>query len=593
MHHLAGSNRFFGARIARLRRLLVNVGPTSSPPIVEREPWPRFGWVVVGAMFLIGFANFPLQVVGTGFDQLPGGMDNRLNNFVLEHGYRYLTGREASFWDAPSFYPCRGATAWSDAHIGMLPMYSALRIAGCSPEQGFQGHFLACFALNFAVCVWALRRLGFGFAGVAAGAYVFTFGLPVVGQISHTQLLPRFLVPPAIVFAWEFLRIPRAWRFAMLAACCIGQLYLTVYIGFHLAIVLAGGLLVTLVRFRNEIPWDELRRPSGREMAKRGVVVFCSVVAILPMLRHGSEDSGTQTAWIRRAAPKPSSWLTAPNISLLAPKTERDIQLGEHDLLFGYLPLAAVIGVVLLGFRPAMMATPRGAAIAAAWTVVLISLFVTRYGPVWAYEPFLHLHGPNRIRIIARVVLVLLFPAGVALAWVVDSIAQFAQRATRLASVLAVVALLSLILLDQWLVPVRAYEAEWDPERYPVATAHAWQAKISGAIASHPDPKLVYVFPSAGLGFHEPLGIQVETMRAAQNMGIPCVNGYTGNMPYRWYYFPNYRALMFWLTEANHTPPERLTGLVVVGWPVPDLDPVYEAVMWTMFPPRLFVYEQK
>lgn len=65
----------------------------------ESAHWGRTEWFVVVAAFAVGFVNFPLQVVGTRFEYLPGDdIDNPLNNFVLEHGYRYLCGHHDSFW---------------------------------------------------------------------------------------------------------------------------------------------------------------------------------------------------------------------------------------------------------------------------------------------------------------------------------------------------------------------------------------------------------------------------------------------------------------------------------------------------------------
>ena len=177
--------------------------PTSIASPLPSHPWGIGGWALVVAAFTIGFVNFPLQVVGTDFDHLPGDtIDNRLNNFVLEHGYRYLAGKADSFWDAPSFYPSRDSTAMSDAHIGLLPLYASFRAAGLSPEHAFQGWFLVPFVLNFAAAAWAVRRLGYGALAASVAAYVFAFGLPVVAQLTHAQLFPRFFVPPAVVFAF-------------------------------------------------------------------------------------------------------------------------------------------------------------------------------------------------------------------------------------------------------------------------------------------------------------------------------------------------------------------------------------------------------
>src|SRR5262249_28322940 len=116
----------------------------AEPPAALR--WGFCGWLVVAAAFAIGHINFPRQDLGSRFEFLPGDIaDNRINNYVLEHGYRYLTGRDDSFWDAPMFYPVPQATAFSDAHIGMLPFYATMRAGGLSPEESFQGHFVVCF----------------------------------------------------------------------------------------------------------------------------------------------------------------------------------------------------------------------------------------------------------------------------------------------------------------------------------------------------------------------------------------------------------------------------------------------------------------
>ena len=208
--------------------------PVSGHGIGDRASpqWNWAGWALVGAAFVVGFVNFPLQVLGTQLEYLPGDpADNRLNNYILEHGYRCLTGHSADFWNAPIYYLAPGVTAWSDAHLGMLPSYAAMRAVGLSPERAFQGHFILCFVLNFAAAAWAIRRLGFGPVGVAIG----TVCLPASPchcrpTSAHTPV--RVPHPPALVFTWEFLRTPPTWRLIAAAWCIAGQVYLTVFIGF-------------------------------------------------------------------------------------------------------------------------------------------------------------------------------------------------------------------------------------------------------------------------------------------------------------------------------------------------------------------------
>jgi hypothetical protein len=544
---------------------------------------------VAAVAFAVGFAAFPLRVVGARGDHLPGDpADNRLNNFVLEHGHRYLRGRVDSFWDAPMFYPARRATAWSDAHLGMLPVYSALRVAGLSPEGAFQGQFLIAFVLNFASAAWALRRLGFGPAGAAAGAYVFTFGLPLVAQLTHVQLYPRFLVPVAAAFAWEFLCRPRTWRLGAVAAAAVGQAYLTIYIAYFLALLLGTGLAVAAVRYRRQLPWGELVRCGRGVWVRRVAVVAAAGVALLPLVAAHGGTGGPPAHLARSLAPEPGWWVTPPRLSAFAELagSERPI-VGEHQLFPGFIPLIAVgLGLAAV-VRSERVGGPVSAAAVAAWSALLLAVVVTPLGGVWLYEPVNHLRGVGGIRAVGRVVLVLLFPAAVAVAWFADMLIRAARRGGRLPAALAAAFAVGAVAADQWLTPTDgARAAHWHPARYRVETALARQERIAQAIRRHPNPTLVYAFPSAGAGSQGgALGVQFEAMRASQDAGLPCVNGWSGYLPPAWDFFADYRSLLEWLAR-NDIPAEVLAGLVVVGEPVPDRDPRYDASMRARFPPQ-------
>lgn len=566
-------------------------------PVPDRTapPWTPAGWLLVAAAFAAGFVNFPLRVAGSNFEYLPGdAADNRLNNYVLEHGYRFLAGRADSFWDIPSFYPLRGVTAWSDTHLGLLPVYAAFRAGGLSPERAFQGWFLVPFVLNFAAAAWALRRLGAGPAGAAAGAYLFAFGLPLAGQLNHAQLFPRFLVPPAAAFGWEFLRTPRAWRLAVCAASVVGQIYLTVYVGVLLVLLLATGFAVAAVRFRRELPWRKLLRPDRRERAWRVAALAVAAVAVLPLgLKHGRGLGGLPAEQVRNMAPRPAAWVTPPNLAAayhglgdvtgLRPKG-----MGEQQLFLGLVPLAAVLAGLPLLVRPGAFGG-RGSAVAvAAGVCVVLAVVVTPVGGVWLYEPVSRLPGAGGIRAMGRVVLVLLFPAAVAVAWGADGLVRLAGRRGRATRVVAALLALAAVVADQWLTsPAGPHAGDWEWARYPVERAVERQQRLIDAIRRHPSPALVYVFPSAARPDpHGPLELQVEALRAAQELGLPCANGWSGYLPSTWDYFAGYRGILGWLTEKNRTPPERLAGLVLVGEPVPDADAGYERRMRAAHPPQ-------
>lgn len=563
----------------------------------NRCTWGPGGWVLIALSFAVGFANFPLQVLGTGFDHLPGdAADNRLNNYVLEHGYRYLTGRAGAFWDAPMFYPTRHVTAWSDAHIGMQPVYCALRTSGLAPERAFQGYFAASFVLNFAAAVWAIRRLGFGAAGAAAGAYIFAFALPLAAQLPHVQLFPRFFVPPAVVFAWEFLRDPRARRLAAAAACWVAQTYLTIYIGYFLAILLLIGGGVALIRYRHQLPWDQLLRPGRREWRLRGIAIGGAGVAVLPMMiPHGMSVGDMPRDFLKDAAPKPGSWLTPPPNAAAFPELAEWTRLGngmpdagEQQLFPGFTPLVAVtLGLIAIAI-PARFGGTLSTIAVAATTSVLIGLAVTRFGEFWIYEGVTTVPGTGGIRVVGRIVLVLLFPAAIIIAGGVDRMVSLAWRLGTLPAAITATLALALVAADQWLTsPAGARAKGWEAMRYSLTVALARQERLAAAMRAGPIPKMVYVFPSLADGPLGPMGLQLEAMRASQDLGIPCVNGWSGYLPAGWRFYNDYRSLMHWLSERSEGSEKQWDGLVLVGEPVPDDDPDYDAAMRRRFPPRL------
>lgn len=562
----------------------------------KRQPWGVTGWTIVMAVFLVGFVAFPLRTVGANLDYLPGDpADNRLNNYILEHGYRYLTRRVDSFWDAPMFYPTLKATTRSDAHLGMLPIYAALRIVGYSPECAFQGWFLIPFILNFATSAWAIRRFGFGPIAVAAGAYTFTFPISVAAQTLHAQLFPRFLVAPAVVFAWEFLRTPRTWRLGAVAACWVGQTYLTVYMGYFLVLLLLVGFVITLARFGRQLPWRELLLPGWRVWFGRVAVIAATGIAIFPLMwAHGRGVGTLSKEHFLVFAPRPGAWLTPPVHAGTYPELADITGLGtwevaEQQLCPGFTSILAVgLGLIVL-FRPNTVDDRWSVVAVAAWSAILLALLVTRYGTWWPYESLIGLPGAGGIRAVGRVVFVIMFPAAVVVGAFAERIVHATASMGRGVTVIVAFLAFLAVMADHWLVSTTGSTAgKWKAMRYSRETAVTRQNKVAEVIRRHPAPTAVHVFPSATPSGG--LGVQLEAMRATQDLGLPCVNGWSGYSPQGWDYvtfFPSYRSLINWLTSTNNLTSEQLTGLVVVGEPQADADPAYEAAMRAAHPPQI------
>jgi hypothetical protein len=122
-----------------------------SPP--ESQPSERWaGFLVVVALFLLGMALVPLSVTGFDLSRMPGDEgDGYFNACVLEHGWQWLSGQQSHFWDAPFYYPQPNVIAYSDCHLGTLPLYAAFRLLGLDRETSFQGWFLLLFAANYLI----------------------------------------------------------------------------------------------------------------------------------------------------------------------------------------------------------------------------------------------------------------------------------------------------------------------------------------------------------------------------------------------------------------------------------------------------------
>jgi hypothetical protein len=252
----------------------------------------------------------------------------------------------------------------------------------------------------------------------------------------------------------------------------------------------------------------------------------------------------------------------------------------------GLVVIAGVLLVAARGVLPIGTDATR-VAVLAAWLTLFLAVFVTRWDDVWLYKPLLALPGVAGIRVPGRVVLVLLFPAGIALAHLVDTAVRAVRRAGSVPGFLTALFAVSLVMADQRLVPADdQHKNEWHYYRNRLDVTLARQSRLAEAINRQPSATLVYVFPSAADGPGDTMGLQAEVMRTTQDLGLQCVNGWTGHFPKEWENFKSYRELMKWLTVVNNIGPDQLEGMVVVGEPKPDEDLAYEAIMRATYPPQ-------
>jgi hypothetical protein len=248
------------------------------------------------------------------------------------------------------------------------------------------------------------------------------------------------------------------------------------------------------------------------------------------------------------------------------------------------LPILAVTAAVgVFAARPDRRSRLAAAGVGAV-TATAGGLAVTNVSGVALHDALYLVPGVAGMRSIGRIALVLAFPLGLATAAGIESVATHAAaRWGRLAGRLLAAALLALLLIDQWLVGVG--EEAWARFRFPVAESAARRDRLAEAIRQHPRPTLVYVFPPAGSDLEGWYAVQVDAAAAAQAVGVPAVNGWSGYTPRGWGYFTDHTGLWRWLTEANGVPAGDLDGLVVIGEPSTPGDPAVEGDLRRRCPP--------
>jgi len=233
------------------------------------------------AFFALGLFGYALPAVGY-FSAVPGDFgDDRFNSVILEHLFRWVSGRQVSLWSPAFFYPFEHVLAFSDNHFGASVFYILLRFSGLSREVSFDGWFLIGFILNYFCTCWAFRRIGFSQLACAAGAFVFCFSLPVFQTETHAQMCYRFAIPLAFVAFWSLLATKRLFLLWEVVFWSTIQFFCSIYLGVFLFYLLVATFIAWLiVEAKKQYFSDPL---PGFQKEKRAATVFFYTTIILCM----------------------------------------------------------------------------------------------------------------------------------------------------------------------------------------------------------------------------------------------------------------------------------------------------------------------
>jgi hypothetical protein len=187
------------------------------------------------AFYVFGICFFCWRILGRDLEYVPGDAgDTRLINYILEHGYRFISGAENSFWNAGFMYPYKNPIALSDNLIGVFPFYALFRSIGLTEIGAYQFWWIIMISLNFWCCFYACKKWLQEVLLSSIIAFVFAFGFYNISQLGHGQVMVKFCVPLVFYFAYQLYTAPSLKHLGFYLLFTTWQFYSVIYIGFFL-----------------------------------------------------------------------------------------------------------------------------------------------------------------------------------------------------------------------------------------------------------------------------------------------------------------------------------------------------------------------
>jgi hypothetical protein len=245
-------------------------------------------WLIPVATCIIGLHFTILGICNYNLSKIPGDLgDARFNMYILEHGYRYVTGQTPSYWNAPFMYPFPQVIALSDNLLGTMPVYAFFRLISFDRETSFQLWLITLCVLNFITTFYVLKKLVKHPILASAGAYIFAFSIFLYSQFNHVQVFPRFISPLVIYWTIRYFDRFELKFLCLVIAGIIYQFYCGMYLGFFLLMVTAMLFFVLFVinfqRIKQEMTFLFLR--PVRKLALGIIAVIILLPIAIPYLR--------------------------------------------------------------------------------------------------------------------------------------------------------------------------------------------------------------------------------------------------------------------------------------------------------------------
>lgn len=503
-------------------------GAVPTQPVVDRRAsvWLRLAWHLPFVIAGLALAFEPTLLSRFRLIETDLG-DTRLVNFIFEHGYRWIAQRfsshPVSLWDQPFFFPTPNVGAYSEVLLGSAPIYWIYRATGFAPDTSLQLWMISVLVLDYVAMGLFLRRcLDFGHLASAVGAFLFAFASPRVVQMGHQQLLPQFFTVFALYGLYRFFRPARmttAQGLALFAFSFAAQLWAGFYLGWFLFLAL---LVMTVWALSVRV----YRVPLLTHVIDHWKDIAFGIATILVLLApmavayvRALHEVGPRVFWAEAQMIQPQSWFYLGPGSWLYGWQMRLAAFqaipweNEKRLGIGWVTIVvATCGFVAFARRRG--AWSRVALLSAGAIILLMTLYRGGFAP-WRYVGVL-VPAAGAARAVSRVILLLLVPFAVGLAYAVQTVRSRA---------------VALLLCATAVVEQRQYMPAYDKLaiRSDIAAAVSRIGRTCGAF--------YYVASCSGSrdAAQSPFKLHIDAMWAALESGVPTVNGYSGNAPRGWW----------------------------------------------------------
>jgi hypothetical protein len=479
--------------------------------------------------FAVGIFCYVLRSVDY-FNAVPGDLgDARFNSVILEHLFQWITGRAEDLWSPPFFFPFKNVLAFSDNHFGSAIFYVLLRSAGLGREVAYDGWFFIGNCLNFIAAYIVISRMGFHVLASAAGAFVFAYALPVLPKECHAQLVYRFAVPLAYGALWELLSTKRLCFIGYVIFWTTIQFYCSVYLGVFLLYLLGVTFLSFLILMRGDRVLSSLRQSlSGEHFGticlSFGLSSVCSLAIAWLLWKYYLVSAhygfGRSPNEIFTMLPRLSSYLLADGVRLsswIGRSLDGIPMRHEHQMFFG-----VGVWIVILYAIATSWFVGRNQELCRVAGISIVFLFVVtlNVGGISAYYVPANLPGFGAIRAVSRMVLVMLLPVSLLVA---IGIERLWSRAREFGSVKRLSLLMLLLAL------LGAEVASYRTVNTPIRDWTERQSVLSACMPEAvPDKPIIFVTKKASEPFYL---CELDAMILAQDLGVPTLNGYSGNCP--------------------------------------------------------------